>query len=203
MAKNEITSLPFGTSLTDTQGNPIEPGTSAAIVAHLMETRQISRRAQLEDIDSLYQALHDYLLACMRSNVRVTNASMYAACGVTRGMINDWIRGRYRSSDPRYKEFALTLKSIAAQYREQSGAEGLTNPVLTIWWQKNYDGFSDDPVAEVAEDGETQRTASVEEIAEKYRHLLEDKSGERMIEESERRRKKDEAYYEAGDKEEG
>lgn len=197
--KDELAELPFGTDIMTSEG--IEPGSAAYVAAHVMQTRQISRKAREDDIDTLYQCMNDYLMLCVKTGVKVTNASLYAACGVSQGTVNDWASGRKRASDPRYKEFALTARSVAAQFREQAGAEGVTSPVLTIWWQKNYDGFRDFPIEQPTENTDDNRPADPEEIAAKYRHLLEDKSGERMVEEGERR-KQSEAYME-GDEEGG
>ncbi len=73
----------------------------------------------------------------------------------------------------------MLVRKLCAQYRELAASEGKISPVLTIWWQKNYDGFRDDPVVEKTQEG-IAAPVDPQEIAEKYKHLLTDDSGARM-----------------------
>lgn len=158
----------------------IEPGSNAAVSAILLQTRRLARKVNVDKPETLFDALDRYLEFCIAANVKITNKSLYTACGVTDDMVTDWITGRSRTADPRYREFGLTARSICAQAREQSAAEGTLSPVLAIWWQKNYDGFRDDPIPVKVSNGELERTVDPEEVARKYKHLLTDDSGERM-----------------------
>lgn len=188
MGKYDLTPE-FGKNITLPQVGPIEPGSNAAIVAHLLQTREIAKHADIENIDTLYDCMQEYLLLCIQTDTKITNKSLYAACGLSIDLVSDWATGRRRASDPRYREFALTLKSICSQHREQAAAEGKLNPVMAIWWQKNYDGMRDDPVIEHT-DAAPDRPADPDEIRAKYKHLLEDKSGERMVKDGKKRRRK-------------
>lgn len=158
----------------------IEPGSNAAVSAILLQTRKLARMVDVNKPETLFEALDRYLEFCIAANVKVTNTSLYTACGVTHDMVTDWITGRSRTADPRYREFGLTARSICAQAREQSAAEGNLSPVLAIWWQKNYDGMRDDPIPVKVSNSELERTVDPDEIAQKYKHLLTDDSGERM-----------------------
>lgn len=158
----------------------IEPGSNAAVSAILLQTRKLARMVDVNKPETLFEALDRYLEFCIMANIKVTNKSLYTACGVTDDMVTDWITGRSRTADPRYREFGLTARSVCAQAREQSAAEGTLSPVLAIWWQKNYDGMRDDPIPVKVSNSELERTVDPEEIAQKYKHLLTDDSGERM-----------------------
>lgn len=160
-------------------GFPVEAGSKGALVAHIMQTMEIAKQTDREDIDSLRLALQKYLALCARTNVNVTNTGLYGALGLSQETISQWASGKARSSDPRYKEFALLVRKLCAQYRELAASEGKISPVLTIWWQKNYDGFRDDPVVEKTQEG-IAAPVDPQEIAEKYKHLLTDDSGARM-----------------------
>lgn len=172
-----------GTSYLDPQ---VERGTKGAIVAQVMQTMDIARRTDSTNIESLYDALQEYLTLCMQTNTSVTNTGLYAALGVTGDTISNWISGKVRSADPRYKEFALLVRSICSQYRELAAAEGKLHPTLLIWWQKQYDGMQDNPTPEKKLSDDYQAPVDPQEIAEKYKHLLDD-SGARMEAERERR----------------
>lgn len=172
--------VPFGDGLNVPGGPEIKPNSNAAVAAILLKTRELGQLANVEDPETLFACLDRYLEFVMRTNIKITNRSLYAACGVTEDMVTDWITGRSRSADPRYKEFAKTARAICSQSREQSAADGLLSPILLIWWQKNYDGFRDIPAVQRELNSELERTVDPEEIAAKYRHLLTDDSGERM-----------------------
>lgn len=160
-------------------GFPVEAGSKGALVAHIMQTMEIAKQTDREDIDSLRLALQKYLALCARTNVNVTNTGLYGALGLSQETISQWASGKARSADPRYREFALLVRKLCAQYRELAASEGKISPVLTIWWQKNYDGFRDDPVLEKTQEG-IAAPVDPQEIAEKYKHLLTDDSGARM-----------------------
>ena len=148
-------------------------GSNSELIAHLIGTRQIAAKANVDDPSTLYACLEEYLKLCIEQNIKVTNMAAYAACGVSSQDVSNWERGLTRASDKRYKEFAQFIRSICSQYREQAMVEGIVSPVVGIWHQKNYDGMRDDPiVADITETGlETKQDP--EEIAAKYRGLLE------------------------------
>lgn len=164
-----------------------EQNGKGALVAQILQTMDIASRTDQASIESLTAALQEYLQLCMQTNTSVTNKSLYAALGVTDDTINNWINGRSRSGDPRFKEFGLMVKRICAQYRELAAAENKLHPTLTIWWQKNYDGLQDNPLPEKKLSDDFVAPVDPEEIAAKYKHLLTDKSGERMEAEMARR----------------
>lgn len=165
----------------------VDEGSKGALVAHLIQTMDIAKRTDNTSLDSLMNALQEYLALCAKRNINVTNTGLYGALGVSQETISNWAAGKVRSADPRFKEFALLCRKICSQYRELAAAEGKIPPVLAIWWQKNYDGFQDSPVI-VKTNTDYEAPANPEEIAEKYKHLLTDDSGQRMEAERERRR---------------
>lgn len=192
--------VPFGDNLNLPGVPEIKPNSNAAVAAILLKTRELARHANVEDPETLFACLDRYLEFCIATNIKITNRSLYAACGVTEDMVTDWITGRSRSADPRYKEFAKTARAICSQSREQSAADGLLSPILLIWWQKNYDGFRDIPAVQREQNSELERTVDPAEIAAKYKHLLTDDSGERMERDKAEREAFeatiDEAYFE-------
>ena len=151
----------------------MKKGSNAELIAHMIGTRQIAAKANVDDPQSLFDCLMEYLNLCMEQNIKISNMAAYAACGISSTDVRNWERGITRASDKRYKEFAQLLKSICAQYREQAMAENILNPVIGIWWQKNYDGFTDQPVLTDGADSGIETKEDPEEIAAKYRDLLE------------------------------
>lgn len=143
---------------------------NSKFAAIILATREIAKDANNDDIDSLYSCLERYINFCIEHNVRITNSGAYAACGLNRNIIKEWAHGMTRASTPEYKQFALFIRNICDEYREMLMAENKIHPVVGIWWQKNYDGFRDQPnEAEVRDDDTDRLTAA--EIAEKYANL--------------------------------
>ena len=143
---------------------------NSKFAAIILATREIAKDADNNDINTLYDCLERYIKFCIEHNVRITNSGAYSACGITRNTVKEWAHGEKRASNPAYKEFALFIRGICDEYREMLMAENKIHPVVGIWWQKNYDGFRDQPnEAEVSADDGTQLTAA--EIAEKYARL--------------------------------
>lgn len=99
----------------------------------------------LNDPQTLRTALQMYLKYCCRTGFYIGNKSLYFACRVSKDTICKWSNGTRKAHDPRFREFANLARQICAAAREQYGLEGLTNPILTIWMQKHYDGFTDTP----------------------------------------------------------
>lgn len=141
--------------------------------ALIFVTREIAKNADRDNIDSLYACLEEYLKYCIDHNVRITNGMAYAACGLNRFIIKDWALGLKRASDPAYKEFAQTIRSVCYESREMLMSEGKLHPIVGIWWQKNYDGFRDKPLDETEEDEESE-ALSASQIAEKYSGIGDD-----------------------------
>lgn len=148
----------------------VKDGTNQLIIGAVMASMEIAKDADRNNIDSLYMCLERYIKYCYDNNVKLTNASVYAACGLDRQIVMQWATGKLRSGDPRYAEFAHYVRKLCGQYREMLASEGKLNPVIAIWWQKNYDGFSDRPI-EISDGGDNERQLTGSEIAEKYKYL--------------------------------
>ena len=140
---------------------------NSKIAAIVVATREIAKTADRNNLDSLYDCLNQYLNFCIEHGVRITNMGAYTACGMSRALISNWASGQGRGADPAYQEFALLVRSICSETREMLMAEGKIHPVVGIWWQKNYDGFRDNPTEYVG-DGREDEEASVNDVIEKY-----------------------------------
>ena len=112
------------------------------------ELRSIAETVNTDDINSLYRALEQYIRLCADTGLLIGNNTCYMALGISRPTISTWLNGTRRAHNPAYKEFATLVKTICAAAREQYGIEGITSPLMTIWLQKQYDGFTDTPQQE-------------------------------------------------------
>ena len=143
---------------------------NSKFAAIILATREIAKDANNDDIDSLYNCLERYITFCIEHNVRITNSGAYAACGLNRNLVKEWAHGLTRASNPEYKRFAIFIRQICDEYREMLMAENKIHPVVGIWWQKNYDGFRDQPNEADVDGGDTEQLTSAE-IAAKYADL--------------------------------
>ena len=148
-------------------------GTNSKYVAAVLAIHKISEKADVNDVDTLYACLEEYLQFCIDHNLQITNMNAYAACGLQRNQVKDWALGKARASDPAYKRFAITIRQICSQTREMLAVEGKLNPIIAIWHQKNYDGFSDRPEA-FSEGEDESPKLSAAEIASKYAQIGDD-----------------------------
>ena len=150
------------------------PGSDNIAVASFgMACIQISRTVDRDNPQTLYRAFEQYIQLCDQTGRKVSNAFAYLAIGISKQEFHDWLVGNRRQNNPAYREFATFVKAFCAACREQYGIEGETNPILTIFHQKAYDGFVDNPGVEKLADplGEIQ---DPQKLAEKYKDLITD-----------------------------
>lgn len=133
----------------------------------------IREGVDIENPATIFTAMEQYLSLCSMSGMKISNSMMYFACNVTKTMVYDWYHGRQRKGNPEYKRFAQMVKEICSAAREQYGLEGQVNPILTIFHQKYYDGFRDNPQIDDVQDpmGENQ---DPQKLADKYKDILVD-----------------------------
>lgn len=174
----ELDKVPGGRSDTPGSGKnkltviePLNEGVEVpTLIAGCVAIRQT---VDLDNPATLWNAMEQYLQLCANTGLKISNAFMYLACGIDRRTVSDWYLGTRRQNNPEYRQFASMIKEICAAAREQYGIEGKTNPILTIFHQKFYDGFVDNPGAEQYADplGEIQ---DPQKLAEKYKDLITD-----------------------------
>ena len=150
-----------------------ENDNGAAVPDLISACMTIRQTVDIDDPASLNNALAQYIQLCSMSGMKISNNMLYFSCNVTRTMVYDWFHGRTKKADPEYKRFASLVKEICSAAREQYGLEGSVNPILTIFHQKYYDGFRDDPQIDTVNDplGENQDPAK---LAEKYKDIIVD-----------------------------
>ena len=151
------------------------PASQEATAVPLMIQTVLAIRASV-DLDNpatLWAAMEQYINLCSMTGMKITNGTLYMACGVGRGEIHNWEYGLRRQNNPEYRKFAVMCREICAAAREQYGIEGQVNAILTIFHQKFYDGFTDLPQKEAVKDplGEI---SDPEKIAEKYADIIVD-----------------------------
>ena len=93
------------------------------------------------DVAEMQRRFENYLRVCAERDMKVSNQGAYLAIGISKENVYDWtVR---RQSNPERAQFIKKVQEICAFYRESLMASGKLNPVVGIFWQKNYDGMKD------------------------------------------------------------
>ena len=115
----------------------------------------------LNDVLTMQKRFKNYLEQCCKHNFKMGNQSCYLALGLTADQFK-YILHTPNVNRERY-EFCLQVKQILSTYREVQIQEGMLNPVIGIFWQKHFDGYTDVP----KKDEETITTMNDEIIINK------------------------------------
>lgn len=154
-----------------------------SVIAKLNNTERISMleacgkmglTANANDPEDLLNHFHAYLEMCAEQGWRVGNMTAYLAMGVSRWQIDNWCDQRFKKSDPRFKQLADYVKAVCAANREQLGLEGAVHPALTIFWQRNFDGFTNEDIVRVETSDALGERVDAKQIAEKYKDIPDD-----------------------------
>ena len=140
----------------------------------MVHVANIAKDVDRNDPDSLLAAFHKYLILSAEMGQKIGNMTAYAAMGVAKSSIDEWYHGEAKGKDPRYRELAAYVKSMCAAYREQLGLDGKTHPALTIFWQRNFDGFTNEDIVRVQKEDPLGEVRDAHEIAEKYKDIPDD-----------------------------
>lgn len=135
---------------------------------------EISLHANRKDPESLLACFQEYLRVAEEEGAMIGNLTAYAAMGITRQTADEWLHGKSNKSDPRYRDLIYYVKNVCASYREYLGLEGKIHPALTIFWQRNFDGLTNEDIVRVEQTDLLGEVKSSQEIKDKYADLAED-----------------------------
>lgn len=145
-------------------------------VDYIAKVAEIGRRTQLAGCtpENMLNAFHEYLEMSAREGQRIGNLTAYMAIGASRQMIEQWMSGRRHADDPRYKQLANYIKTVCAAHREQMALNNEVHPALSIFWQRNFDGLTNEDVIRVEPSDLFGEIKDTEEIKERYKDLTEE-----------------------------
>ena len=153
-------------NMDTTDGAPLTAKNTEQI-QFTIQIMNISRNADKDNIETLYQCLQDYITLCATTDHKIGNQAAAAACGLNNRTLWAWLSAK----DPQKKKFAETVYNICSMYREQLMQDGQINPVTGIFWQKNYDGLRDQQEMVVTPNNPLGEQKDAKAIAEKYAAL--------------------------------
>lgn len=143
-----------------------------AFVTYHMECLAMRQGVDKSNVQDLYARFIRYLEYCQAHGVIPGAANAQLAIGISRQDISLWSLGK--GGTPEHKAFADDFKAVMASVNEQAAADGILNPVLSIFWSKAYYGLSDQPKVEVEVVNPLGDKRSAEEIAKRYSDLPDD-----------------------------
>jgi hypothetical protein len=123
-------------------------------------------------IESMQEALEKYVMLCTQSGMPMLVKTCHLALGLNPGTVAAWRNGKYRSNDPRYKEFVQLMDAVVAAGIEAAGAAGSLDRVLTIWFEKAHFGLYEHQGLVVENADPLGEKKSAKEIADKYADIL-------------------------------
>lgn len=143
---------------------------NSRLIAHAMKVQEIAANADRGDIISLKSCFIAYLQLCQQDGFSVGNIGAYAAMGMSN---SDFVY-LSRKSDPAYRDFCKWVKQTCALFRETRVADGKLNPVIGIFWQRNYDGLRNDTeqVQAIQEQEDEYSQFGGDSYKDRYRNLI-------------------------------
>lgn len=150
-----------------------EGRTIAKITAFMMVVQNISVGANIKDTNDLRRRFYTYCALSEACGMRVGNMNAYHAMGISCQTAYFWKSGA-NGSTPERRKLIEEVDMVCSGSREMLAAMGQINPVLAIFWQKNYDGLRDVQEHSVYQGDPLGEKRSAAEIAEQYSDLPDD-----------------------------
>lgn len=139
-------------------------------ILHAMKIQEIATHADLKDLDSLKECFIAYLQLCQEDGFRPGNMGAYTAMGMSKSLFEKW-----KASDkPDIKRFCNFVASTCAMIREGLVSDGKINPIIGIFWQRNFDGLRNDVEQLAAGSNDQVEQMTADDYRNKYSNLLKD-----------------------------
>lgn len=141
-----------------------------AFVQYHVDMLKMRQGVDWKNVQDLYNRFYTYLAYCAEHGIIPNNMNAYFAIGIDKGRIYAWKAGK--GGTPEHRQFAEDITQFFASVHEQAGAEGIVNPILSIYWSKAHDNLTDQPKVEVTINDPLGEKASSAEIANRYKDIL-------------------------------
>lgn len=146
-----------------------EKNYNARQIEHVLRTQEIAKNADRNDLLSLKSCFIAYLRLCQEDGFKVGNLGAYTAMGMDAMTFSLFAR----KDDPDIREFCKFVKSTCAMFRESMVAENQLNPVIGIFWQRNFDGLRNDTEQVQAAQEVEEENYGDRSYKDKYRNIVE------------------------------
>ena len=147
---------------------PEECAYNARLIEHIMRIHEIAQNADRSDLLSLKSCFIAYLRLCQEDGFKVGNLAAYSAMGMDRVVFNNWAK----KDNPEIKQFCRFVQETCAMFRESMVAENQLNPVIGIFWQRNFDGLRNDTEQVQALQEQNDEEFGSKSYKDKYRNMI-------------------------------
>ncbi len=124
------------------------------------------------DPDDLRRRFYAYLELCARCKMKIGNLQAYASMGIAYRTAQSWASGERGS--PEHRKLMQEVTSICAASRENLVQAGQLNPVIGIFYGKNFDHLQDQTEHVVNHVDPLGELVSGRDLAEKYKDIIEE-----------------------------
>ena len=122
-----------------------------------------------ENVVEMKRRFNRYLQLCAERDIKVSNQAAYYAIGIPKQRVSEIVNS---SANTEVAEFLRQVKAVCAMYRESLMADAKLNPVVGIFWQKNYDGFRDQQEVVLTPNTPLGAEDNPDNIAERYQDMM-------------------------------
>jgi len=146
---------------------------NARLLSHSLQCYELSQQADINDPESLRSCFLNYIRLCVENGFKVGNIGACTAMGISYPILNQWRSGARRSNNPEYKKLAEFVMSVCSMAREQMITDQKINPVIGIFWQRNFDGLRNDTEQQQnLTDNTSDENMTASEYRKKYGKLI-------------------------------
>ena len=139
------------------------------LINHIMQIQEIATHADRNDINTLKSCFINYLKLCQANGFPVQNLAAYSAMGFPG---NFHFESFCRKDDPERKALYTFVKSTCSMFREGLVSDGKLNPVIGIFWQRNFDGLRNDTEQQQSAQEQDDDAYSSKSYKDKYKNLI-------------------------------
>ena len=141
---------------------------NSKLIEHIMRIHEIAQNADRTDVMSLKSCFIAYLRLCQEDGFNISNLAAYASMGMDHKAF-----GYYeKKDDPEMKAFCKFVKETCAMFRENLVADSKLNPVIGIFWQRNFDGLRNDTEQVQAITEQNEEYSGSSGYKDRYRKLI-------------------------------
>lgn len=144
---------------------------NARHIEHIMRIHEIASGADIKDPVSLKSCFINYLMLCQQDGFKIGQIAACAAMGISRMTLHNWLS----SNREEYRQLANFVQTTCALSREELIADSKINPVIGIFWQRNFDGLRNDTEQQqTAKETEDSSMETAADYMKKYGKLIEE-----------------------------
>lgn len=143
----------------------VVPGDASDLAKHMLHfmTWESYTKAPVE---KLLERFVEYVEYCQMNDIKMSNQTCYLAMGLEAQTLRTWASGSSPTIEHTF--MAKTILQFLSANRELQMVQGKLNPIVGIWWQKNYDGFTDQQELVISSRDPLENIRDVTEMEKKY-----------------------------------